>query len=110
MLKKNHICAFKLNETLSVVLNRYTFTVFSNVLVYCIMWGVLHITGDQDVDAQIGPGDVHKFQKVVLIGIGIGLVASLIFHVFLKEGANGNGDANGNATQLCILTFIYRYV
>lgn len=64
------------------------------------MWGVLHITSDQ-TDAQIGPGDVYKFQKVVLIGLGIGLVASLIFHVFLKEGANGNGDANGNTTQLC---------
>lgn len=81
-----------------MILNRYTFTVFSNVLVYCIMWGVLHITGN-DADAQIGPGDSPKFQKVVLIGISIGLVTSLIFHVFLKEGANGNGDVNGNRTQ-----------
>lgn len=63
------------------------------------MWGVLHITGNEGADAQIGPGDSHKFQTVVLIGIGIGLVASLVFHVFLKEGANGNGDVNGNRTQ-----------
>ncbi|XP_032689557.1 major facilitator superfamily domain-containing protein 12-like isoform X1 [Odontomachus brunneus] len=81
------------HERTQLIAIRYTFTVFSNVLVYCIMWGVLHITSDQ-TDAQIGPGDVYKFQKVVLIGLGIGLVTSLIFHVFLKEGANGNGDSN----------------
>lgn len=61
------------------------------------MWGVLHVTSDE-YDAQIGPGDIHKFQKVVLIGITVGLVASIIFHSFVKE--NANGDGNGNRTQL----------
>lgn len=97
-----NVHTFKLNQIfiLVVIFDRYMFTVFSNVLVYCVMWGILHITSDPDTDAQIGPGDVDKFQKVVLIGIGIGLVASFIFHIFLKEGANGNGGANGNRTQL----------
>lgn len=80
-----------------VILNRFTFTVFSNVLVYCIMWGVLHVTSDE-YDSQIGPGDIHKFQKVVLIGVATGLIASIIFHVVVKESANGN--ANGNRVQL----------
>lgn len=61
------------------------------------MWAVLHVTSDQ-YDAQIGPSDIHKFQKVVLIGIVIGLVASIIFHVVVKESTNDNG--NGNRTQL----------
>lgn len=61
------------------------------------MWGVLHVTSDA-YDTQIGPGDIHKFQKVILIGLVVGLIASIIFHVVVKEGANG--DANGNGTQL----------
>lgn len=61
------------------------------------MWGVLHVTSNE-YDSQIGPDDIYKFQKVVLIGIAVGLVASIIFHAVVKEGANG--DANGNGTQL----------
>lgn len=61
------------------------------------MWGVLHVTSNE-YDSQIGPDDIYKFQKVVLIGIAVGLVASIIFHTVVKEGANG--DANGNGMQL----------
>lgn len=57
------------------------------------MWGVLHVTSDE-YDDHIGPSDIHKFQKVVLIGIATGLVTSIIFHVVVKESANGT--ANGN--------------
>ncbi|XP_024878415.1 major facilitator superfamily domain-containing protein 12-like [Temnothorax curvispinosus] len=81
------------HERTELIAIRFTFTVFSNVLVYCIMWGVLHVTSDE-YDVQIGPNDIHKFQKVVLIGITVGLVASVIFHVVVKESANGN--ANGS--------------
>lgn len=85
---------YKIISSNTVTLNRFTFTVFSNVLVYCIMWGVLHVTGDE-YDAQIGPNDIHKFQKVVLIGIATGLVASIVFHVIVKESSNGNANGNG---------------
>lgn len=61
------------------------------------MWGVLHVTSDE-YNSQIGPGDIYKFQKVILIGLIVGLIASIIFHVVVKESANG--DANGNGTQL----------
>lgn len=81
------------HERTQLIAIRFTFTVFSNVLVYCIMWAVLHVTSDE-YDSQIGPGDIYKFQKVVLIGIATGLVASFIFHVVVKESANG--DANGS--------------
>ncbi|XP_011167383.2 major facilitator superfamily domain-containing protein 12 [Solenopsis invicta] len=81
------------HERTELIAIRFTFTVFSNVLVYCIMWGVLHVTSDE-YDSQIGPGDIHKFQKVVLIGVATGLIASIIFHVVVKESANGN--ANGS--------------
>jgi hypothetical protein len=42
------------------MLNRYSFTVCSNVLVYLVTWLVLHVSGEKD--AQIGPGDEEKFQ------------------------------------------------
>jgi len=61
------------------------------------MWGILHVTSDQ-YDIQIGPGDIHKFQKVVLIGITIGLLASILFHIVVKE--NTNDHANGNEKLL----------
>lgn len=61
------------------------------------MWGVLHVTSNE-YDSQIGPDDIHKFQKVVLIAIVVGLIATIIFHAVIKEGANG--DVNGNGTQL----------
>ncbi|XP_012251530.2 major facilitator superfamily domain-containing protein 12-like [Athalia rosae] len=64
---------------------RYSFTVFANVLVYCIIWGVLHVTSGT-ADSQIGPKDVHHFQTVVLIGLFVGTITSLIFHFGVKEG------------------------
>ncbi|KAL0124443.1 hypothetical protein PUN28_006346 [Cardiocondyla obscurior] len=81
------------HERTELIAIRFTFTVFSNVLVYCIMWGVLHVTSDQ-YDAQIGPNDIHKFQKVVLIGIVTGLVTSVIFHVVVKETPTGNTNGS----------------
>ena len=63
---------------------RYTFTVFSNILVYCVTWAVLHITSESD-GAQIGPGDVSKFQNIVAIGLSIGFTTSMIFHIFVHE-------------------------
>jgi hypothetical protein len=57
------------------------------------MWGILHVTSDQ-YDIQIGPGDIHKFQKVISIGIAIGLLASILFHIVVKESANNHGANN----------------
>jgi len=64
------------------------------------MWGVLHVTSNEN-NSQIGPNDIHKFQKVVLIGTVVGVIASIIFHAVVKEGANGDG--NGNRMQLSLL-------
>ncbi|XP_067003209.2 major facilitator superfamily domain-containing protein 12 [Anabrus simplex] len=71
------------HERIGLTAIRYTFTVISNVLVYVITWAVLHVTTESD--AQVGPDDVKKFQNVVFIGIGIGTVTSLIFHLTVNE-------------------------
>ncbi|EZA52900.1 hypothetical protein X777_07725 [Ooceraea biroi] len=93
---------------------KFTFTVFSNVLVYCIMWGILHITNDTQYESQIGPGDVYKFQKVVLIGIATGVLASIIFHVVVKERVNDNANdnllhGNGGRTASALLKDVKLY-
>lgn len=71
---------------------RYTFTVFSNVFVYGITWAVLHITSD-DLNNQIGPKDVYKFQHIVLIGMAVGIIASITFHSIIQETPH---DSTGN--------------
>ncbi|XP_043279350.1 major facilitator superfamily domain-containing protein 12-like [Venturia canescens] len=73
------------HERIELTAIRYTFTVFSNVLVYCITWGILHITSDSP-DVQIGPADAPKFQTIMLIGLSVGFVTSLVFHLMVREG------------------------
>lgn len=76
------------------ILFRYSFTVLSNVFVYCITWAILHITNTKDSNSQIGPDDTKKFQEVVFIGIGIGTITSFLFHIFVKENLNNSNGKN----------------
>ncbi|XP_046403114.1 major facilitator superfamily domain-containing protein 12-like [Ischnura elegans] len=70
---------------------RYSFTVVSNVLVYLVTWGVLHVTNENE-DDQIGPKDVGKFQHIALIGIAIGVITSIVFHAGVKEEREEEDD------------------
>ncbi|CAH2050226.1 unnamed protein product, partial [Iphiclides podalirius] len=63
---------------------RFGFTVFSNLFVYVITWVILHFTGECDKE-QVGPPDAWKFRHIVYIVLGVGTVASVIFHVFVSE-------------------------
>ncbi|KAJ9577733.1 hypothetical protein L9F63_005726, partial [Diploptera punctata] len=64
---------------------RYSFTVCSNLLVYLVTWLILHMTNDSGDDEQIGAEDASSFQHVVLVGLVVGSVMSLVFHVFVPE-------------------------
>ncbi|KAF2904394.1 hypothetical protein ILUMI_01784 [Ignelater luminosus] len=77
---------------------RYGFTVMSNLLVYIITWLVLHINSG-DNEGQIGPSDAPKFQTIVWVGLSVGVLCSLIFHLLVKEG-NDYGGNNVRAGQL----------
>lgn len=73
---------------------RYSFTVISNVLVYVITWIVLHVNNGES--SKIGPGDSPKFQHVVWAVLSLGIVCSVIFHLFVKEADNDNtNDVRG---------------
>nr|CAH7727472.1 unnamed protein product [Callosobruchus chinensis] len=65
---------------------RYCFTVISNVLVYIITWIVLHMNDGET--NKIGPSDGPKFQHVVWSVISLGIVCSVIFHVYVREWDN----------------------
>ncbi|KAJ8736473.1 hypothetical protein PYW08_007129 [Mythimna loreyi] len=66
---------------------RYGFTVFSNLFVYVITWIILHLTGECDKH-QVGPTDAWKFRHVVYIVLGLGIIASVIFHISVTEKNN----------------------
>lgn len=77
---------------------RYGFTVISNLLVYVITWYVLHIDAATQ-QSKIGPSDAPKFRTVVWSGLSIGVVCTVIFHVFVKE-SNGVLGNNVRGSQL----------
>lgn len=66
---------------------RYGFTVFSNLFVYIITWIILHLTGECDRH-QVGPTDAWKFRHIVYIVLGLGTLASIIFHISVTEKNN----------------------
>ncbi|XP_043256711.1 major facilitator superfamily domain-containing protein 12-like [Colletes gigas] len=92
-------------ERSELIAIRYSFTVLSNIFVYCIAWAVFHITNNKDSSSQIGPNDAKKFQNILFIGIGIGSIASVLFHIFIKEGAVNisNGLLQRNTRTVSVL-------
>ncbi|XP_054006579.1 major facilitator superfamily domain-containing protein 12-like [Hylaeus anthracinus] len=93
------------HERTELIAIRYSFTVLSNIFVYCITWTVFHITNDKDSNSQIGPDDVKKFQEILFIGLGVGSITSILFHIFVKEGSvnNSNGLVHRNARTVSSL-------
>lgn len=80
---------------------RFGFTVFSNIFVYVVTWIVLHISGDCDKQ-QIGPGDAWKFRNIVLIVMAVGIAASLLFHIVVRERRQYRTDQiNYNSNTHC---------
>ena len=72
---------------------RYAGTVISNVIVYSVIWALLGLddddSGSQD-SHHVCPSDAPRFRDLVLIVVGIGVVFSIIFHVFVKERSSKN--------------------
>lgn len=74
----------------SLLALRYTFTVFSNIIVYLVTWLVFHL--NKNGDTVIGPSDKHKFQTVAYVVVVLGAVTSMVFHVGVKEKVNLDED------------------
>ncbi|XP_064292749.1 major facilitator superfamily domain-containing protein 12-like isoform X2 [Plodia interpunctella] len=87
----------------------YGFTVFSNLFVYVTTWVVLHITGECDKQ-QVGPADAWKFRHIVYIVLSLGILATIIFHLTVRERStnrrpeqlinyDNNSESRGNGTH-----------
>lgn len=79
---------------------RYTFTVFSNILVYAITWWSLGV--DTTGDGRVSPADAPKFRRVVWIGLVVGTICSTIFHIGVREPDNSILAEYNEATRLNI--------
>lgn len=74
---------------------RYGFTVIANVSVYVVTWTILHISGNDN--NKISSNDANKFQHVVWSVMSLGVICTVLFHVYVKEeGTNGGShDVRG---------------
>ncbi|XP_050670684.1 major facilitator superfamily domain-containing protein 12-like isoform X2 [Leptidea sinapis] len=87
---------------------RYGFTVFSNLFVYLITWAILHFTGNCDKE-QVGPGDAWKFRQIMLIVMSVGLFASVIFHISVKESNITQQELESDVQHCTILRKLLLY-
>ena len=70
---------------------RYGFTVISSIIVYLTTWLFF---GLGDTSQQVGRNNTEEFRNIMLIGIGIGLVATVGFHLIIREDASSNTDVS----------------
>ena len=69
------------NERTGLTAIRYSMTVASNIAVYLVAWAFFGMSDK----ASLGPDDAESFRNIMLVVIGLGLVASFLFHVTVKE-------------------------
>ena len=70
---------------------RYGFTVISSIVVYLTTWLFF---GLGDTSQQVGRNNTEEFRNIMLIGIGIGLAATVGFHLIIREDASSNTDVS----------------
>ncbi|KAK6642685.1 hypothetical protein RUM43_004187 [Polyplax serrata] len=70
------------NERANLTAIRYTANVGAYVFVFLITWFILHVTHGSH--ASIGSEDAYKFKAVALLGLSVGGVCTVIFHIVLK--------------------------
>ena len=72
-------------ERVKLTSRRSSFTVISNILVYLFTWLVLHVGSQSDKSSQFSPDDAGHFRLIVIALSGLGLLFSIMFHVFVRE-------------------------
>ena len=72
---------------------RYSATVISTILVYCLLWAFLG--PDQE---RIQPSDVLQFRNMGLISLGVGGLCTLIFHIIVKGGTRNQTQNDDQET------------
>ncbi|KAK5650159.1 hypothetical protein RI129_001188 [Pyrocoelia pectoralis] len=65
---------------------RYCFTVISNVLVYFVSWIIFRC--EDGSERRISPSDTSDFQIIVWSGLGVGIICTIIYHLFVHEDSS----------------------
>ena len=93
------------NERTGLTAIRYSMTVASNILVYSCAWGLLN---KSDGEGMIGPEDEAAFRTLMQICLGVGILATIIYHLNVKindcdSGIAGDLNVTQNGTTVSIL-------
>jgi Na+/melibiose symporter-like transporter len=72
-------------ERVKLTARRSSFTVISNIIVYLFFWLVLHVSSESHKSSQFSPSDAGNFRLIVLTLVGLGLIFSALFHIFVRE-------------------------
>lgn len=64
---------------------RYAATGVANLMTYAIAWVILSSGGNQVDSDSLGPGDATHFRNLGFSVTGLGLIASVIFHIGVPE-------------------------
>ena len=75
-------------ERVKLTARRSSFTVISNILVYLFTWLVIYMSCQKDKSTEFSPNDMGHFRLIVITLVGVGLVFSAIFHIFVREKAH----------------------
>lgn len=72
-------------ERVKLTARRSSFTVISNILVYLFTWVILHQDSGSDKSDKFSPHDIGHFRLIVITLVGIGILFSVFFHIFVRE-------------------------
>ena len=56
---------------------------------FLIAWGLLNNVGKDDM---IGPRDQNAFRNLMIMCLGLGLLSSIMYHVFVKINSNDESE------------------
>ena len=64
-----------------MLLPRYSMTVISNITVFLVAWAFFGMSGND----HLSEADVGSFRNIMLVVLGIGILATVLFHCVVEE-------------------------
>ena len=74
------------NERTGLTAIRYSMTVVSNIAVFLVAWAFFGMSNN----SSLSSADTASFRNIMLVVIGLGAVASFVFHASVKEDLPGD--------------------
>ena len=94
------------NERTGLTAIRYSMTVVSNIAVFLVAWAFFGMSDN----ASLSSADSGSFRNIMLVVIGLGAMASFVFHVTVKEDLAGDRIESAyqeiNSGELSVRDFV----